>query len=241
MTRRRRFVVRYSSTVGGRDSVNIRVLMSIQSVGNWDWRAYQADAPCTSESGKRCRRSSWDQFCAVFFSFTFSCSSSFLYDANTSNTFLISFSPFSCGLYWIIYTFIHHATDFCSSWRTAACSSPSTEFEHQQERERRAILRRLRTVRIDIGKEMAVLEHFQQLVARRPHMPHRDMLHILATVEAVKEVVRTHHVTITHCQRQLQVLVDRLAARQAEGNGGNPWLADNNQRVDGWMPSEGIW
>ena len=99
---------------------------------------------------------------------------------------------------------------------------PSTEFEHQQERERRAILRRLRTVRIDIGKEMAVLKHFQRLVARRPHMPHRDMLHILATVEAVKEVVRTHHVTITHCQRQLQVLVDRLAARQAEGNGGNP-------------------
>ena len=78
---------------------------------------------------------------------------------------------------------------------------------------------------------MAVLKHFQQLIARRPHMPHRDMLHIIAMVEAVKEVVRKHHVTITHC----------LAARQAEGNGGYPWLADNNQRVDGWMPSEGIW
>ena len=65
MTRRRRFVVRYSSIVGGRNSANIRVFMSIQSVGNWDWRAYQADAPCTSESGKRCRRSSCDQFCAV--------------------------------------------------------------------------------------------------------------------------------------------------------------------------------
>ena len=89
---------------------------------------------------------------------------------------------------------------------------PSTEFEHQQERERRAILRRLRTVRIDIGKEMAVLKHFQRLVARRPHMPHRDLLHIIATVEAVKEVVRTHHVTITNCQRQLQV--DSLLAKQ---------------------------
>ena len=52
-------------------------------------------------------------------------------------------------------------------------------------------------------------------------MPHCDMLHIIATVEVVKEVVRTHYVTITNCQLQLQVLVDRLAARQAEGNGGN--------------------
>ena len=36
---------------------------------------------------------------AAVFSFTFSCSSSFLYDANTSNTFLISFSPSFYGLY----------------------------------------------------------------------------------------------------------------------------------------------
>ena len=118
---------------------------------------------------------------------------------------------------------------------------PSTKCGYQQERERRAILKRLRTVRIGVGKEMAVLKHFQRLVARRPLMPHRAILHITATVKAVKEVVRTHHVTIARYQRQLQILVDRLAARQAEVNGGNPELADNNQRLDGWTPSEGIW
>ena len=64
-------------------------------------------------------------------------------------------------------------------------------------------------------------------------MSHCDMLYIIVKVEAVKEMVRKHHVTIVRCQRQLQILVDRLATCQAKVNGGNPGPADNNQRLDG--------